>query len=1333
MSFDTRRAGIWLGVFFATSLYNASARAKPPDQVASVQEENSEESTPQPASQSAGEQALEVDRTKEAAGATQSDDSAKAKVRLPWESATELTGGAALEESAVGPPKDDRKPPSPQEIAALRELEAEVERFSKMGSAYQQSVNAILQRSYLWQRRELEKDFAAKIDEEEKLQQEARLKAIKLFEKFIAKYPDDPTYTPDAMFRLGELYYERTALAYQDEMDAYMRKRDELFDRGVSDETLVEPKKSYSDTVELYTRLVEKFPNYRSLDGVYYLIGYCLNEMGEPDKARIAWLNLVCANSFHYPADVQPEEEEPQALSEKEKAAEKYPALGLDEGKETPEETVYLNPYETCVPVVKESKFYAETWLRIGEYHFDYDFTAHGLDRSISAYSKVLDRPNDRNYNLALYKVAWAHYRASHFPEAIENFWRLVQWSDDEYKRTGKGSELRAEAIQYLGIAFAYDDWNENQVPDPQEGKPRGIDRLQDPKLMPQDRPWTAEVYQRVGYIYFDEAKYPAAVEVWNLALQRWPTDVHAPEIQNMIGRAYTRNNELEDAIAARAKLSDYGEGSTWWDANKDNPAEQSQAEKSARDALINTAINHHQSAQNLRRRCVEDQDLEQCREAQTAYSLAAKTYREYVTRYPNDPQAYELRYNLADALYWSENYEEAAREYAAVRDSNLDDKFLSISARLVVESIKRLTDQAAQAGQIEIRTEPPEPQGDPPRVAPIAMPPLLQRLALARDMYLKHVDKARDTENLRESYSYNNTLLLYLYGYWDLAKERLTLIYEERCKGALADETGRVAWLNLRNIAVSLNDSEEVRRLSTDLNQRQCTFTSGEIAAADVDCSDPKNKDLPKCLAGSDLTNLRYRDAVDIFAQAEKETGENQRLLYEKAATELVGAVNDEPNHAQAPLALEKAAIALERTSRFESAGRLYQRIIDEVGPRQAKDEEEQKSLDAILSNAYFRLAYNANRFFDFDRAVNNYRSLADSERFARSKDPNMVERREGALINAARILEYQQQYARAAEYYERAASILRDPNDVRLAHFRIAEMSYKQKKWGVMINQMREFILRYQRDAKAGEQLVLAYWRIVEARNALGQKREYQQALQDVVTTFSRTNQPAGSYAAEYAAQSKFILVDEGVAEFESFTIKPGKPATLNAYINTVTNQIEAGSVEAKKRAEGYSSIPNYRRPTWTIAAFVQQGRVYEVLARAVLNTPFVVPADLQKKMRGLPDYAKDDIKIQVEDAIRQVLDAKVRPIECLAVHRYALAARAARAGNVDNQYTRQAIDRINAYGDERIAECITQAAAQDASLTAYQSGEFTRAPRGQNLDVPAGVSPPSLAVGE
>jgi TolA-binding protein len=1256
----------------------------------------------------------------------------KPAAETPWAGATDVPATPSFLDTSDKRIKDDRPPPSAEDVAGLRELQAEVDRMRRMSNAYRDTLDALLRRDYQRQRADREEQFASEITFEEEQEDRARLSAIARFERFIAKYPSDPAYTPDAMFRLGELYFERDAIAQQVDTNAYLAERDRRLATGESLEGLVEPQKSFAATTQLYQRLVAAFPKYDKLDGVYYLIGYCHNETGDFALARMAWLNLVCANRFTYTGVVPPEEGGP-AVPDADPAAAAHPALTLDKKPETVAPTPFVDPYDGCVPAAPDSRFWAETWLRIGEYHFDLDYSQHGLSKAISAYSKVLAKPEDRNYNLALYKVAWTYYRASRYPEAIEHFWKLVQWSDDEQKRTGKGSELRAEAIQYLAIAFAYDDWNENQVPDHVEGMPRGIERMQDARLMPQDKPYTAEVAFQLGNVYFEEAKYAEAIEVWKLALGRWPHDPQAPEVTNMIAVAHTRAGQQAEAILARAKLSEYAEGTDWWEANKDRPIEQQRAEQLAEDALVSTAIVHHQRAQALRRRCVEAQDPALCTEAQQQYGLAALAYRNYIKRYPNSPQAYELTYNLADALYWSESYEEAAQEYAAVRDSNLDDKYLSISARLVVESLKRVAEAKIAKGEIQQRTEPPAPEGTPPKVKPIEVPELLQRLARARETYLARVDEAHDVERVRDSYFYNNTLLLYLYGYWDLARTRFFAEFEEHCAGPQAGETGQVAWTNLRNMAVALGNTDEVRWLGSELQRRQCTFSPSGTAVAAVDCTKPENKTSPKCIAGQDLTNLRYRDSVEIFQRAEAAKGDEQRLLYEQAASELVRAVNDEPNHPQAPLALEKAAIALERTSRFESAGRLYQRIIDEVGPRKPATPEEQPALDAILANAYFRLAYNANRFFDYDRAIESYRTLADSPRFASSTAPQIVEWREGSLINAAKILEFQQQYARAGEYYTRAAASVKDPAEQRAARYRVAEMAFKLEQWSKAVTEMRGFISRYQGDKDAGELVVQAYARIAESKQNLKNLRDYKAARADVISAFARSGQAPGSYAAEYAAAAQFEQVEETSRDFESFSIKSGKPATLDGYVKGVASQIDAGSREAKTKAEAYNAVFPYKRPTWTIAAFVKQGRVYEILARAILNTPFVVPADLQKKMRGLPEANRDEIKVQVEDAIRQVLDTKVRPVECLAVARYALAARAARAGSIDDIYTREAFDRINAYGDERIAECVAQAAAQDSTFAAYQPGEFKRAARGQNLEAPPRVSPPALSGGK
>ncbi|MCS6799621.1 MAG: tetratricopeptide repeat protein [Myxococcota bacterium] len=1256
------------------------------------------------------------------ADAGASGGSAETDAGMPWGTVPGAPPLPSFLQDTTGPRRqDDRPPPTPAQLAALREMEAEVDRFTRAGAAYRETVLSVVRREFQIQRRQRSLAFSRQIREEERAQSQAREDAIRLFERFIERYPDDPTYTPDAMFRLAELYYERS-------YEAHLAQ-----DPGAG-EAADDAAPDFTPSLQLYQRLVRTFPAYRRIDAVYYLIGYCLNEMGREREARVAWLNLVCANRYRYDAEALAREAENQALStESEDAGVRHPALTLDAprpGASAATIRVGDDPYADCQPVRPDAQFVSEAWFRIGEHHFEDYGDPNGVALAIAAYSRILANPDDDNYGLALYKVAWAYYRANRFPEAIQRFSQVVDWSDAQQGgRVQAGAQLRPEALLYLAISFAYDDWNDNQVPDPEEGGPRGIQRLQDPNLMPQDRPWTPEVYFQLGNVYFDENKLPEAIEVWRLALQRWPLHHRVPEIRHMIARAYTRNAEIERALQEQASMAELGEGSPWWNANMDHPAAQRLAEQYAENALINSALHYHQQAQTLRRNCVEQRNVQLCQQARVAYAAAANAYRGYLQRYPNNPQAYELRYNLADALFWSESYEEAAREYALVRDSNLDDRYLSESARRVVEALKAILDAEVQAGRLQVRDAPPEPQGEPPTVTPVAMPELVQRIAQAREIYLNRVSERQDTERVRPAYDYNNTMLLYWYGYWPQARARLERIFEERCSGPYADETGRVAWLSLRNMALQMRDDALVERLGQRLRERQCTFAAG-VQASTVDCRRPENADEPQCLVLGDLNAIRYRRALDVYRQAEQGTGDEQRRLYEQAATMLVQAVNETPDDPQAPLALEYAATALERTSRFESAARLYQRIVDEVGPRRAGSPEEQQRLDRIVGNAYFRIAYNANRFFDFDRALDSYRTLADSPRFASSRDERIQEWRQDALINSAIILENLQQYARAADYYRRAAEVTRDAAVRRNATYRIAEMAYKRRDWNAAVAAMRDFINRYQSDPEAGELVVQAYWRIAQIRQQQRNQREYRTALNDVVSAFARSGQPAGSVAAEYAAEARFRLADESIASFESFTVDPGRAPDMPRYVEKLRRILDEGSRRAQELVAGYEPVLAYRRPTWTIAAYVRQGRVYEVLLRAMVGSRFTMPDDLAGRLRRVSPEQREEIRAQVEAQIQDAINSMVNPIECFAIARYALAARAARAGSIDDEYTRLAIDRLQNYGEERIAQCVAEAAARDPTFGAYTPGEFTRAPRGLSVPLREGVGPPPLA---
>ena len=95
------------------------------------------------------------------------------------------------------------------------------------------------------------------------------------------------------MFRLAELYYEKSAEEYLDADEAYKKALD-----SPSPPDTPPPRVDYTPTINLYRRLLTEFPSYRFLDAAYYLLGFCLGEMGEEMQAKQALLALVCSNQL---------------------------------------------------------------------------------------------------------------------------------------------------------------------------------------------------------------------------------------------------------------------------------------------------------------------------------------------------------------------------------------------------------------------------------------------------------------------------------------------------------------------------------------------------------------------------------------------------------------------------------------------------------------------------------------------------------------------------------------------------------------------------------------------------------------------------------------------------------------------------------------------------------------------------------------------------------------------------------------------------------------------------------------------------------------------------
>lgn len=1124
--------------------------------------------------------------------------------------------------------------PTEDEKQAFKDLGEDAELFQQRVAEFSGILEGIVKRTYEQRKKIIEGKYLRQIEIEEQMRNEARRKAIEYFERFLKKYPKDPPYTPDAMFRLAELYFEDSYVDYLGKVEIYMAAM-EKYDQGKLPVAPEEPKKDYSKTIQLFEDLIVRYPHYRHVDGAYYLLGFCLAETGREPDSRLAWLNLVCANKFDYSKDRAKE----ASVSPEEEFSLKRPEMTLATGqKQAPAaDSVYVDPYEGCEPVVESSKFFSETWLRIGEYHFDYDYKKWGLERAISAYSRLLKNPEDKYYDEALYKLAWTYYRSDKYPDAIHHFSMLVDFSDARKEQTGKvGSQMRPEAIQYLSICFSEEDWNDDQVPDTQ----KGIERIQDPNLMPQDRPWTREVYQQLGQIYFDQVKYPQAIEVWELTLKKFPLAPEAPKIQQLIATAYQRNHLDQDEIAARSKLADYGRDSEWWKANEDHPEIQRESEQLAEDALYEMAIHHHQVAMNQRQAGVAGQDPAMLERAIGEYNMAAKAYKEYLERYPNRPDAYELNYNLADAYYYSGQISEAIVEYAKVRDSNLDDRYREECGYKYIKALEEIIEKQTKEGRLEVREKAPEPAGEPPKVEPIPFPDLVSKLMEGREIYVRQNPKSKNAGPLK----YQNALLYYFYGDWVEAKKRFQSIYEKYCDQS---EIGGYAWSTMVNMAGALNQLDEAERLAKLQSERQC-------AAGTEDQKQKAGKDAVEI-----LQTAQFRHAMDKFKEADEKQSD---ALYEEAADMLVAAVEQNATHPEAALALNNAAVAYERVKRFDSATKLYEKIVNEY-PK-----------SSFVDRALFRMAFNAFKVFEFEKAVESYRILADDARFKESKN------REDAVLNTAVILTYLQRYDEAVVYWKRYSEIGTDKKLVVEAAFRAGSINEDTKRWSKLIQEMNAFIKRFGTNREAGPYLIHAYYLIYKAHKEQREYKAISNSLRDVVAAYGRYNIQPGSNEAEYAAEAHFLLIEDRLKDFEGFKIKGGDAKAM-------TKGRDEGALKVKELEDEYGKIKDYRRPTWSVAAQYRIGYAYEIFAKAILSIPLpALPPELAKQLKRLPQADRDMVMQQYEDQITAVKENLVRPMEERAVKEYELTMELSKKGNIANQWTQEALQRLNAYKPEQ-----------------------------------------------
>ena len=311
---------------------------------------------------------------------------------------------AHFREAARALAEDVSKLDAGVDAVVAKEFQAEVETYQHESGDYRNEVQLLVQKRFDERRTRLSDSYEQGIRVLEGSERQQRVSAIARFERFVRRYPDDPTFSADASFRLAELYYEKGQDDYNLAMDTFqLRIKD--FQLGKTKQEPQQPNYDFSQAIALYHDMLLKFPDYRYSDAVYYLLGYCAEQMGQHDDADRAFAQLI----------------------------ERFP----------------------------KSRFVPEAYLRQGESYFDTvaaDPRAE-LQKAAVAYRKVLDFPDQPLYDKAIYKLGWTYYRLDDFPNAVDAFVKLLDFFRGNKKGGEQQNDLEKEALQYTAICFADEKW----------------------------------------------------------------------------------------------------------------------------------------------------------------------------------------------------------------------------------------------------------------------------------------------------------------------------------------------------------------------------------------------------------------------------------------------------------------------------------------------------------------------------------------------------------------------------------------------------------------------------------------------------------------------------------------------------------------------------------------------------------------------------------------------------------------------------------------------------------------------------------------------------------
>ena len=272
-------------------------------------------------------------------------------------------------------------------------------------------------------------------------------------------------------------------------------------------------------------------------------------------------------------------------------------------------------------------------------------FSAKQYPQAEAAYATVIKHgPGAAFYDQSLYKHGWSLFKQSMNEESLPSFAGVLDQTLIDSRNHGRlrriedlsraNRELVEDTLRVMSITFSYVD---------------GAATLDAFMQKHGDRPYSYLLYSRLGDLYVDKQRYQDAAATYRAYVARDPNSDYAPNLAMQAIEAYRKGGFSQLVLdGKREYVERYNFEAAFW---KDRKREAyPTVVQELKTNLKDVATYFHANAQTSKH--VED------------YQQAARWYRAYLTSFPDDPDSAATNYLLAETLFESKQYPQAAAEY---------------------------------------------------------------------------------------------------------------------------------------------------------------------------------------------------------------------------------------------------------------------------------------------------------------------------------------------------------------------------------------------------------------------------------------------------------------------------------------------------------------------------------------------------------------------------------------------------------------------------------------------------------------------------------------------